>query len=101
MVRTGAIRRTLWLPLGLFAVLSACAELPRIAGAPLPPPRNERPPVYRDLADIPEPPAITSHVDNVSIIESLTEDRAKTAQAAEDLRRQPFDQPDTSKTPGF
>jgi hypothetical protein len=100
MVKTGAIRRALWLAPALLA-LGACAELPRIAGAPLPPPKDEPAPVYRDLADIPEPPAITPQAENESTIQTLTEDRAKAAQAAEDLRRQPFDQPDTSKTPGF
>jgi hypothetical protein len=100
MVNAGAIWRACWLLPVLFA-LGACAELPRIAGAPLPPAKDEPPPMYRDLADIPEPPPITPVAENESTIQTLTEDRAKTAQAAEDLRRQPFDQPDNSKLPGF
>ena len=100
MVKTGAIRRARWLVPALF-VLGACAELPRIGGEPLPPPRDERAPVYRDLADIPEPPVVTPHSENQSTIQALTEDRARTAQAAENLRRQPFDQPDPATVPGF
>jgi hypothetical protein len=38
---------------------------------------------------------------NRSTIEALTTDRAKTAQAAQDLRRQPFMQPDPATKPGF
>jgi hypothetical protein len=100
MVNTGAIWRTRWLVPALFA-LGACAELPRIGGEPLPPEKGQAAPVYRDLADIPQPPVVTSHEDNESTIQTLTEDRAKTAQAGEDLRKEPFDQPDSSKTPGF
>ena len=100
MVETGAMRRALWLLPAILA-LGACAELPRIAGSPLPPPKDEPGPVYRDLADIPQPPLITPPEQTDNAIQTLTEDRAKAAQAAEDLRRQPFEQPDTSKTPGF
>jgi hypothetical protein len=39
--------------------------------------------------------------DNEMTIEGLAQDRAKTAQAAEDLRRQPFMQPDSDTKPGF
>ena len=101
MVRTGAIGHARWLILAHVAVLAGCAELPRIAGSPLPPVMDEPAPVYRDLADIPGAPLITSHSDNESVIQALSEDRAKTAQAAEGLRREPFDQPDSSKPPGF
>jgi len=100
MLKAGAIWRARWLLPALFA-LGACAELPRIAGSPLPPAKDEPAPVYRDLADIPEPPPITPQAQNESTIQTLTEDRAKAAQAAQDLRRQPFDQPDNSKLPGF
>ena len=100
MVGTGAIRRAVWLLPALFAV-GACAALPRIGGEPLPPDKGEPAPVYRDLADIPQPPVVTPHSENESTIQTLTEDRAKTARAAEDLRKEPFDQPNTSKPPGF
>ena len=100
MIKTGAVRQAAWLLPVLFAV-GACSELPRIAGAPLPTAKDDAAPMYRDLADIPEPPAITAQKDNETTIQALSEDRANTAQAAEDLRRQPFDQPDPSKIPGF
>ena len=58
-------------------------------------------PVYRDLADIPEPPPVTPQAANDMTIETLAEDRAKTAHAADDLRRQPFMQPDSDIKPGF
>jgi hypothetical protein len=58
-------------------------------------------PVYRDLADIPPAPSVTPMADNEMTIEGLAQDRAKTAQAAEDLRRQPFMQPDSDTKPGF
>jgi hypothetical protein len=82
-------------------VLAACSGLPEINGAPLPPEKNAARPIYRDLADIPDPPTVAAPEMNESAIETLTEDRAKTAQAAEDLRRQPFNQPDSANHPGF
>jgi hypothetical protein len=87
-------------PLCLFG-LAACSGLPEIGGAPLPPETSPVMPVYRDLADIPEPPAITPQAANDMTIETLADDRAKTAQAADDLRRQPFMQPDSDIKPGF
>ena len=86
--------------LGLFA-LAACGSLPKIAGAMLPPDTSTTPPVYRDLADIPEPPAITPQSANNMTIDALAQERASTAQAADDLRRQPFMQPDNDTKPGF
>ena len=83
----------------LFA-LTACSGVPKIAGAPLPD-VTTNPPVYRDLADIPEPPPIMPQAANEMTIETLAQDRAKTAQAAEDLRQQPFMQPDSDTKPGF
>jgi hypothetical protein len=92
-------------PHGVFALigffLTACAGLPNVGGAPLPPERAEAPPTYRDLADIPSPPRVTPPEMNQNTIQTLTDDRAKTAQAADDLRRQPFDQPDSTSQPGF
>ena len=87
-------------PLCLLALVG-CSSLPEIGGAPLPPETSSTPPVYRDLADIPDPPAITPQAANTMTIETLAQDRAKTAQAAEDLRRQPFMQPDSDTKPGF
>jgi hypothetical protein len=86
--------------LGLLA-LAACSSLPRIGGSPLPPETSPVEPVYRDLADIPEAPSVTPMADNEMTIKDLAQDRAKTAQAAEDLRRQPFMQPDSATKPGF
>ena len=87
-------------PLILLA-LAACSSLPAIGGSPLPPDPDSAGPVYRDLADIPDPPAITAHSANETTIGTLTDDRAKTAQAAQDLRRQTFMQPDSNTQPGF
>ena len=86
--------------LGLFA-LAACSHLPEIAGATVPPDSSANQPVYRDLADIPEPPAITPQAANDMTIDALAQDRASTAQAADNLRRQPFMQPDSDTKPGF
>ncbi|HXJ01146.1 MAG TPA: hypothetical protein VNH44_07975 [Micropepsaceae bacterium] len=85
----------------LVLVLAACSGLPKINGAPLPPEKGDANPVYRDLADIPDPPQITATETNQGTVKALTEDRANTAQAAEDLRRQPFDQPDPATHSGF
>ena len=49
---------------------------------------------FRDLADIPERPGVTAREENERAAQSLMEDRARTAQAAEGLRDQPFDQPE-------
>ena len=81
--------------------LAACSSLPRIGGSPLPPETSAVEPVYRDLADIPPAPSVTPQPDNEVTIKGLAEDRAKTAQAAEDLRQQPFMQPDSDTKPGF
>jgi hypothetical protein len=103
MMRDGS--RQVW-PAGAFAALSllavaACSNLPRIGGGPLPPEMSSSRPVYRDLADIPAAPDVTPHATNQMTIDTLTQDRAKTAQAAEDLRQQPFMQPDSDTKPGF
>jgi hypothetical protein len=50
--------------------------------------------VFRDLADIPERPAVTAREVNELAVESLKEDRARTAQAAEDLRVEPIVPPE-------
>jgi hypothetical protein len=84
----------------LFA-LAACSSLPQIGGATVPPDNSANQPVYRDLADIPEPPAITPQAANDMTVNSLAKDRASTAQAADNLRRQPFMQPESNTTPGF
>jgi len=86
--------------LGLFA-LAACSSLPQIAGAMVPPDNSANQPVYRDLADIPDPPSKTPQATNDMTVNSLSQDRASTAQAADDLRRQPFMQPDSDSKPGF
>jgi hypothetical protein len=95
------LRRTrAFAPLCLL-VLAACSGLPAIGNAPLVPENSPTAPVYRDLADIPDPPPVTPRAANETTIEILTQDRAKTAQAAEDLRREPFMQPDSDTKPGF
>ncbi len=95
-----SLRARAFAPAVLF-VLAACSNLPRIGGEQLPPETNPAPPVYRNLADIPEPPPVAPMEANEKTIQALTEDRAKTAQAATDLRRQPFMQPDSATKPGF
>ena len=90
------------LPSLLAVALAACAGLPRIEGLALP--KEAAPataPVYRDLADIPEPPKISAPEENQEAIESLSTDRAKTAQSAEELRRQPFTMPEPAMTLDF
>ncbi|HMI96025.1 MAG TPA: hypothetical protein VK479_05885 [Micropepsaceae bacterium] len=91
-----------FLPCLMAVALAACASLPSIGGQQLPKETTPTaPPVYRDLADIPEPPGVSPPEANQEAIQSLTMDRAKTAQTAEDLRRQPFTMPDPSTPPGF
>jgi hypothetical protein len=81
--------------------LAGCNTVPKIAGESNAPEPMSSTPVYRNLADIPEPPTIAAPETNQGTIQTLTDDRAKTAQAAEDLRRQPFNQPDSATQPGF
>ena len=50
--------------------------------------------VFRDLADIPERPAVTAREANDLAVEALKEDRARTAQAGEDLRTEPIVPPE-------
>jgi hypothetical protein len=86
----------------LLAVATAgCAELPTIGGRPLPPLTAQmEAPVYRDLADIPDPPPITPPEANEAAIQSLAADRERTAAAAQALSRQPFVTPDPTNPPG-
>jgi hypothetical protein len=92
-------------PLSLVAltafVLGGCGGLPKIGGAPLPPEPMQAKPVYRDLADIAAAPMVTPPEMNERTIQALMKDRATTAQTADDLRRQPFNQPDSAVQPGF
>jgi hypothetical protein len=81
--------------------LVACAGLPKIDGAPLPPEPMQTKPVYRDLADIPAPPAISPPEMNQAAIQALMKDRAAAVETADNLRRQPFTQPDSAVQPGF
>jgi hypothetical protein len=50
--------------------------------------------VFRDLADIPERPGVTARDVNDQALESLAEDRARAAQAADSLRDAPFITPE-------
>jgi hypothetical protein len=103
MAASGKNRRWVgFLPSLMAVALVACAGLPAIEGKQLPTDAAPAGPiVYRDLADIPEAPPISPPAANQEAIESLMTDRAKTAETAEDLRRQPFNMPDPSTTLGF
>ena len=103
MAARGRNRRGMGLLPSLLAVaLAACAGLPRIEGLALPKEAAPAtPPVYRDLADIPEPPKISAPEENQEAIDSLMADRAKTEQTAEALRRQPFTMPESAMTLDF
>lgn len=50
--------------------------------------------VYRDLADIPERPGVTAREVNDEAAKALADDRARTAQAIESLRSEPFKSPE-------
>jgi hypothetical protein len=50
--------------------------------------------MYRDLADIPERPDVAAREVNDQAAKSLADDRARTAQAVESLRNEPFTQPE-------
>jgi hypothetical protein len=50
--------------------------------------------VFRDLADIPGRPDVTAREVNDRAAQSLEEDRARTAQAIEGLRNEPFATPE-------
>ena len=56
---------------------------------------------FRDLADIPEKPAVTAREVNDQAAQSLAEDRARTAQAIEDLRNEPFSPPEPAPPVSF
>ena len=91
-----------FVPFLLAVALAACSGLPTIEGAQLPKDTGPAAPiVYRDLADIPDAPPISPAEAKEEAIQSLMMDRAKTAETAEDLRRQPFNMPDPSTPVGF
>ena len=50
--------------------------------------------MFRDLADIPERPGVTAREVNDQAAKSLADDRARTAQAIESLRSEPFAPPE-------
>lgn len=54
--------------------------------------------VYRDLADIPEPPNVTAREVNDQAAQSLMEDRARTTRAVDSLRSEPFAPPQPAPT---
>jgi len=56
-------------------------------------------PVYRDLADIPERPDVTSGSVNQEDRQNLMEERARTMEAAENLRREPVTTPEPAPPP--
>ena len=51
--------------------VAACTRLPMIGGKPLPPLAQEGPPVYRDLADIPDAPPISTPESTDAAIKSV------------------------------
>ena len=51
------------------------------------------PPVYRNLADIPDRPQVTPKETNEKAVQNLAEERAKTMEAGENLRREPVTTP--------
>ena len=103
MAAAGEKRRWVgWVPSLIAVALAACSGLPTIGGEQLPKDTSPAGPiVYRDLADIPEAPRVSPPDANQEAIQSLMMDRAKTAETADDLRRQPFNMPDPSTPPGF
>jgi len=103
MAAAGEKRRWVgWVPSLIAVALAACSGLPTIGGEQLPKDTSPAGPiVYRDLADIPEAPPVSPPDANQEAIQSLMMDRAKTAETADDLRRQPFNMPDPSTPPGF
>ena len=56
-------------------------------------------PVYRDLADIPDRPDVTAGSVNQQAVQNLTDERARTLEAAESLRREPVTPPDPAPPP--
>ena len=54
---------------------------------------------FRDLADIPERPGVTARGVNEQVEQALKEDRARTVQAAESLRSEPFSPPEPAPPP--
>jgi hypothetical protein len=56
---------------------------------------------FRDLADIPEKPAVTAREVNDQAAQSLADDRARTAQAVEGLRNEPFSPPEPAPPVSF
>ena len=55
--------------------------------------------MFRDLADIPERPGVTAREVNDQAAKSLEDDRARTAQAIESLRSEPFFPPEPAPPP--
>ena len=56
-------------------------------------------PVYRDLADIPERPDVTPTSMNQQAVQNLRDERARTMEAAESLRREPVTPPEPAPPP--
>jgi hypothetical protein len=79
---------------GLAVLLAACATAPGFA--PAVPGAQPQPDsiVYRNLAEIPERPEAPPMEAVDKTVQDLTTDRAMAAQAADALRRAPFDTPD-------
>jgi hypothetical protein len=82
------VRGISWVAAGLFAALSGCTALPSWTGLRVPEGTPAGPVAYPDLARMPgAPPVLTTPEQKAEIAESLAADRALTAQAGQNLRR--------------
>ena len=85
-------RPFLWVSLGLACLVSACAIRP--AGFDADTGANGEPPMFRNLAGLPEKPPAPEMDAAEKAKQALTADRATAAAAADELRREPFAMPD-------
>lgn len=79
-----------WVSLGLACLAAGCTLRPAGFG----PNSAENPPMFRDLAALPEKPPVLPADEAERAVQSLTADRATAAAAADGLRREPFTVPD-------
>ena len=71
----------------------ACTHLPEVGGQPLPSLEGNAPTTYRSLTDIPEAPPVTSPNMSEAAIQTLSQERGSTENAAGELRGEPFIKP--------
>jgi hypothetical protein len=76
-------------------VLGGCSMVPGLGTPKLPAGANPAPSLhYADLSAIPAKPSTSPEAERKEAEKSLAQDRASTAQAADELRHAPFDVPD-------